>query len=114
MTRLTDVQLQAYFARARSLPARRTATDSFTISKSGTAAWELRYRCGGNQRWLTLGRYPDVSLKEARIRALKERGRVADGIDVVATGGAPGSPWRAPRPSRTSARTTTCREPRQR
>ena len=85
MGRLSDVQLQAWVRNGHALSGKSDGDGlTFTISKHGTAAWELRYRYGGKQRWLTLGRYPDMSLKDARIRALKERVRVADGIDVVA------------------------------
>ncbi len=85
MGRLTDVQLQALVRKGQVVAGKSDGDGlTFTISKSGTAAWELRYRYGGKQRWLTLGRYPDMSLKEARMRALKERVRVADGVDVVA------------------------------
>ncbi len=85
MGRLTDVQLQALLRKGQVVAGKSDGDGlTFTISKSGTAAWELRYRYGGKQRWLTLGRYPDMSLKDARIRALKERVRVADGVGVVA------------------------------
>jgi hypothetical protein len=39
-------------------------------SASGTA-WTLRYRFGGRDRWMVLGRYPDMELAEARKAALE-------------------------------------------
>jgi hypothetical protein len=57
---------------------------SFCISKAGTAIWKLRYRYAGKARWLTLGRYPEISLKEAKKRANKERVKVGDGVDPIA------------------------------
>jgi integrase len=58
---------------------------TFTLSKAGTAAWVLRYRHGGKARELSMGRYPALSLAEARMRAAKLKLRVADGEDVAAS-----------------------------
>jgi len=52
------------------------------ITDTGVKTWTLRYRTTlGERRRLTLGQYPDVSLKKARTRAAVERGQVADGQD---------------------------------
>lgn len=56
---------------------------TFTLSAAGTAAWVLRYRHGGKGRELTLGQYPDVSLKLARQRAGDARAEVQAGVDVA-------------------------------
>lgn len=48
-------------------------------------AWEFLYTspCGGKQRSLTLGKYPDLGLAEARKRAAEHRQQVHDGIDPL-------------------------------
>jgi len=56
---------------------------TFTLSANGTAAWVLRYRHAGKARELTLGRFPDLSLKSARERARDERANVQKGVDVA-------------------------------
>lgn len=56
---------------------------TFTLSAAGTAAWVLRYRHGGKPRELTLGQYPDVSLKDARKKAGDARAQVQAGVDVA-------------------------------
>ncbi len=56
---------------------------TFTLSAAGTAAWVLRYRFGGAPRELTLGRYPDLSLAEARKLARLHRVRIQQGEDVA-------------------------------
>ena len=56
---------------------------TFTLSAAGTAAWVLRYRHGGKPRELTLGQYPDLTLKAARERARDERAAVQKGVDVA-------------------------------
>lgn len=51
---------------------------TFTLSKSGTATWVLRYRYGGRSKELTIGNYPDISLSDARKYAREKRA----GIDI--------------------------------
>jgi len=56
---------------------------TFTLSAGGAASWVLRYRLGGKQRELTLGRYPDVTIAAARKLATAKRVGVQQGIDVA-------------------------------
>jgi integrase len=53
------------------------------ITKRGAKTWALRYRrkSDGTKRLLTLGRYPTLTLEEARVRAQEERARVSRGGD---------------------------------
>lgn len=85
MGKLTDLHLRNWIAAGKPI-AGKSAGDglTFTLSKSGTAAWTLRYRHGGKQREVTLGRYPDLSLTNARREAEKTRVRVQQGVDVAA------------------------------
>lgn len=53
-------------------------------ARRGQASWILRYRYGGRLREKVLGRYPDVSLKDARELARRDRSQVQQGIDVGA------------------------------
>jgi integrase len=56
------------------------------VFQSGKATWTFRYRPrdGGARRRVRLGEYPSIGLAEARKRADKERGKVADGGDPQA------------------------------
>ena len=52
------------------------------VSPAGNKSWTLRYRTKeGEQRRLTLGRYPSLTLSKARELAHKAVGRVAEGVD---------------------------------
>ncbi len=51
------------------------------ISPSGGKWWRLKYRFGGKEKRISLGVYPDVSLKEARHRRGQARRLLAQGID---------------------------------
>lgn len=48
---------------------------------SGGKWWRLKYRFNGKEKRLSLGVYPDVSLKDARGRRDALRKLLADGID---------------------------------
>jgi len=51
--------------------------------EDGGAQWVLRVTVHGRRREMGLGRYPDVTLKEARAAAEKWRGLVRDGLDPI-------------------------------
>jgi integrase len=54
------------------------------VTPSGHKSWALLYRHHGRLRRLTLGRYPDRGLAEARKEAIRERGRILGGADPAA------------------------------
>jgi hypothetical protein len=51
------------------------------VTARGTKSFVLMYYTGGRKRRLTLGRYPMVSLGEARRRALQALSSLANGSD---------------------------------
>ncbi len=51
------------------------------VSPAGGKWWRLKYRFDGKEKRLSLGVYPDVSLKDARDRRDTSRKLLADGID---------------------------------
>jgi hypothetical protein len=51
------------------------------VSLTGGKWWRLKYRFAGKEKRLSLGVYPDVSLKDARDRRDASRKLLADGID---------------------------------
>jgi integrase len=53
------------------------------VSPKGKKTWFVFYRFAGKRRRMNLGRYPDVSLEEARKKAGKARADVSDGKDPV-------------------------------
>ncbi|MBE0619138.1 MAG: tyrosine-type recombinase/integrase [Burkholderiales bacterium] len=83
MGTLTDIQIRNWI-RARA-PVAKSDGDglTFTLSAGGTSSWVLRYRLHGKQRELTLGRYPDTTLSDARKLATAKRAAVQQGTDVA-------------------------------
>lgn len=56
----------------------------FQVSKTGGVSWIFRYKIAGKSRDMGLGKYPEVTLAGARIKAADARKLKADGIDPLA------------------------------
>ncbi|HBA3988851.1 TPA: tyrosine-type recombinase/integrase [Escherichia coli] len=54
------------------------------VPVSGKKVWQLRYKLAGKEKILTVGKYPLMSLQEARDKAYSARKDVSDGVDPVA------------------------------
>jgi len=55
------------------------------VTPPSASSWVLRYMLGGNAREMGLGRYPDISLAEARQMAAEARKLKAIGVDPIAS-----------------------------
>ena len=51
------------------------------VAPSGTKSWRVKYRVQGREKLLTLGTYPQLSLKEAREACVDARKQLSGGID---------------------------------
>ena len=51
------------------------------VSKTGAKSWRLKYSFQGKEKLLTFGKYPAISLKNARERALEAKKILASGKD---------------------------------
>ncbi|MCW2361601.1 MULTISPECIES: tyrosine-type recombinase/integrase [Sphingobium] len=51
------------------------------VAPSGLKSWRLKYRAGGKEQLLSLGRWPDMSLVEARDGADRARSLIAAGLN---------------------------------
>ncbi|MGR2661791.1 tyrosine-type recombinase/integrase [Chromobacterium haemolyticum] len=54
---------------------------SLWVMPTGAKYWRLKYRINGKEKLLALGVYPEVSLKEARLKRDDARKQIADGED---------------------------------
>ncbi len=84
MNNLTDIQIRNWVKAGQSLAKSDGGGLTFTLSSKGTATWVLRYRVPGvkSQKEMTIGRYPDIGLAEARRLAGESRAKVQQGTDV--------------------------------
>lgn len=69
------------------------------ITPQGGKLWRFKYRFGGKEKLLSLGKYPDISLAEARNKRHEARNKVANGID-------PGEVKKAQKAAQTEQETT--------
>lgn len=85
MGSLSDIQIRNWVKAGEPLSKADGDGLTFTLSAKGTAAWVLRYRIAGatSQKEMTLGRYPDIPLGEARKLAAAARAQVQQGVDVA-------------------------------
>lgn len=51
------------------------------VTPAGGKLWRLKYRIGGKEKLLAIGKYPQVSLKEARSLAAAARHLLSQGVD---------------------------------
>lgn len=79
---LTDLQLKALLKKGESVsPIADKNGLHFKMTKNGTASFILRYQLHGKRTTIAVGRYPLVSLKEARQKAIELQQKLANGID---------------------------------
>ena len=83
MRTLTDVQIRNWVKAGVPGSLSDGGGLTFTLSKSGTVAVIFRYSLAGKRKELTLGRYPDLSLSDARKLAAEKRVAVQQGVDVA-------------------------------
>jgi hypothetical protein len=81
---LTDTEIR------RSKPAEKPYKLSDTgglhllVSPAGSRLWRWKYRFDGSEKLMALGRYPEISLADARERRDAARKRLANGVDPMA------------------------------
>lgn len=51
------------------------------VAPAGGKWWRLKYRLGGKEKRISLGVYPDVGLKAARVKCAEARRLIAGGVD---------------------------------
>jgi len=78
---LTDVQVRALESGARIRRLWDTQGLHLECRPTGSKLWIFRFRFGGQQKRLSFGLYPEVSLKEARDRRDAARRQLRDGLD---------------------------------
>jgi len=82
-TVLTSVQIRALQPRARPYKVPDKDGLYLLVQPSGSLLWRFRYKVFGVERKLSLGSYPEVSLKQAREKRDEARAEVIDGVDPV-------------------------------
>lgn len=82
--RLTDLQIRHWIKASTPLAMADGDGLTFTLSAAGATCWVLRYRYGGRRPELSIGRYPDISLADARSIATIKRAEIMQGGNPAA------------------------------
>jgi integrase len=80
---LTDTRIKTAKPQAKLYKLTDERGLHLSVYPNGSKLWHLRYRIEGKERTASLGKYPDVSLAEAREKRDQMRKLVAKGIDPV-------------------------------
>lgn len=78
---LTEVEIRSAKAAEKPLKLFDGGGLFLLVNPNGSRWWRLKYRHHGKERGISLGVYPEVSLKQARARRDEARRLVADGVD---------------------------------
>lgn len=80
---LSDAAIRAAKPRDKEYPLFDGRGLYLLVRPNGERLWRLKFRIGGKGRLMSLGPYPDVSLKKAREKQAEARGLALDGLDPV-------------------------------
>lgn len=78
---LTDIVVRQAKPGSRNYTLKDTDGLALFMSVAGAKSWHFRFSWGGKQPRISLGTYPEISLKEARELRDRARALVAKGID---------------------------------
>ncbi|ROH87962.1 DUF4102 domain-containing protein [Pseudomethylobacillus aquaticus] len=82
MPKLTEMQCRKAKCETRTISKLGDGDGLYLwVYKTGIKVWHYRYKINGKQMGIHIGRYPDMSLAEARIEARDKRKLSFDGID---------------------------------
>ncbi|MFQ5623611.1 MAG: tyrosine-type recombinase/integrase [Paracoccaceae bacterium] len=81
---LTDVKLRNLKPREKPYKLADSEGLYVLVNPGGSRLWRLKYRIGGKEKLLALGKYPEVGLQEARSMRLEARREIAAGVDPAA------------------------------
>ncbi|WP_038369401.1 tyrosine-type recombinase/integrase [Brackiella oedipodis] len=86
MGKLTDKSIKSALSKKRTKPEKLYDGNGLHlhISVQGTGSWRFSYRFDDKQKLLTIGRFPIVSLREARILHIQAQKDIFEGIDPAA------------------------------
>ena len=77
---LTDVVIRNAKPEAKTYKLSDSGGLYLEVSPSGGKWWRYKYRFEGKENRISLGIYPDIGLKEARVKHIEVRKQVAEGI----------------------------------
>ena len=90
---LTDTAIRRAATRSKPYKMFDSGGLFMIVTPSGGKWWRFKFRYAGKEKLLSLGTYPDISLKDARERRDQERKKLAERIDPAANRAATKAAW---------------------
>ena len=81
---LTDIAIRAFKPAPKSYKRGDDKGLFILVHPSGSLLWRFKYRFYGQERALSFGKYPEVTLKMAREKRDEARAMLAEGVDPLA------------------------------
>ena len=81
---LTDTEIKRAKAREKAYNLADGGGMSLSVTSSGGKLWRWKYRFEGKEKLMALGKYPEVSLAQARERHAEGRKLLANRVDPMA------------------------------
>ena len=81
---LSDKAIKALKPQAKQYKASDEKGLYLLVTPAGGKLWRLKFRIAGKEKLLALGQYPDITLADAREKAMEARRGVAHGFDPAA------------------------------
>ena len=78
---LTDIAIKRTKSSDKPFKIYDTLNLFLLVNPNGSKLWRLKFKLFGKEKVLALGKYPDVSLKEAREKRDIARKQIENGID---------------------------------
>jgi len=78
---LSDVKVRSAKPEAKAYKLNDSEGLVLLVHPNGSKYWRLRYRFGCKEKMLALGKYPEVSLADARARRDEARKLLANDVD---------------------------------
>jgi len=81
---LSDTKIRQLKSKEKNYKVSDEGGLNLLVRKSGTKSWQLKYRFLGKEKLLSIGTYPAVSLKEARVHRHEAQQLLANNLDPSA------------------------------
>ncbi len=78
---LTDIEIRSAKPRTKPYKLADGGWLFLLVKPTDSKLWRMAYRFAGKEKLLSLGAYPEVSLKEARAKRDEARALLASGVD---------------------------------
>ena len=78
---LTNAAAKAAGAQTRAYKLHDQGGLHLLVRPTGSKSWQMKYRWRGREKLLTIGRFPELNVAQARMRALEAKEQLGNGVD---------------------------------